>query len=81
MKQEMKTKFIVSTHDLIESCGIPYGVLNLPEGVSVDGDLIVFGEDELYLHCVISGSGGYYGVFKSNDDNHIYQQLLKLNTL
>jgi hypothetical protein len=65
----------------IAMSGLRSGPLILPEGVSVDGSLILFAEDETYLHCVLSVTGAYYGVFKSNDKNHMYQQLLKVNPL
>ena len=57
---------------------IPLGKLKLPEGAS--GELLYVGEDDLYLHCFVVNSGAYYGIFKSDDDNHIYQHILKLNT-
>ena len=63
----------------VNRSGIPSGKLVLPEGLTVDGDLIAFGECDMYLHCVISGSGEYYGIFKSEDKNHLYQHILNLN--
>lgn len=64
-----------------KSSGIKRGPLKLPEGVSVNGELIAFGEDEEYLHCVISGTGDIYSVYKkSGESNHIYYELLRLNT-
>lgn len=55
------------------------GPLKLPDGLTFAGQLIAIGEDDDYLHCIISESGGYYGVLKSADENHLYQHLLKLN--
>ena len=63
----------------LNTSGIRKGPLKLPDGVLVDRELIAFGEDENYLHCVISQSGTYYGVYKSSDKNHLYQHLLRLN--
>ena len=60
--------------------GIPKGPLKLPEGVTVDGELVAFGEDESYLHCVVSNTGEYLGVFKVLDDKHLYRRLRRLNT-
>ena len=57
---------------------IPLGKLNLPEGVS--GELLYVGEDDEYLHCFGMDSGAYYGIWKSDDENHLYQHVLKLNT-
>jgi len=64
----------------LSHCGVKRGILKLPEGASVDGDLIAVGENENYLHCFISGSGAYYGIYKSDDENHFYQHILRLNT-
>jgi hypothetical protein len=58
---------------------IPRGPLILPEGVTVAGSLIAFGEDDRYLHCIVSDTGAYYGVFKGDDSDHLYQRLLELN--
>jgi hypothetical protein len=58
---------------------IQRGPLKLPNGVTVDGSLVAFGEDDDYIHCIISGSGTYYGIFKSKDADHLYQRLLELN--
>jgi hypothetical protein len=63
-----------------EFSGLEMGPLELPEGMSFEGDLILFGENAKYLHCVISGSGAYYGVFKSEDEDHMYRHLLLINT-
>jgi len=69
-----------SVSDNINHSGIPCGILKLPKDVIIDGELLAVGENETYLHCFITGSGNYYGIFKSDDENHIYQNLLKLNT-
>ena len=61
-----------------EHSGIERGPLKMPEGSS--GVLIAFGEDELYLHTIIADTGDYYGVYKSDDENHIYNHLRNLNT-
>ena len=61
-------------------CGINRGPLKLPNGMSVEGDLIAFGENDLYLHCIIGNTGNYFGVFKSDDENHLYKRLIALNT-
>lgn len=58
---------------------IQRGPLTLPEGANIDGQLIAFGENDGYLHCIVSGNGNYYGVFKSEDQNHLYQRLVELN--
>lgn len=60
--------------------GINPGILKLPDGVEINGELLAVGENNEYLHCFITGTGSYYGVFKSDDKNHIYQHLLALNT-
>ena len=59
--------------------GLPRGPLKMPQGVSMDGELIAFGEDEEYIHCVISSTGQYYGVFRSPDYDHFYQALRRAN--
>ena len=58
---------------------IPRGPLALPEGMTVAGSLIAFGEDDNYLHCIISDTGNYYGIHKSDDPQHIYHRLIELN--
>ena len=60
-------------------CGIKKGVLKLPETWAVKGELVAVGENYGYLHC-FSGDGNYIGIYKSEDENHIYQKILKLNT-
>lgn len=70
----------VGEYEPFDESGIQRGPLKLPEGAVVKGELVAFGEDESFLHCVISGTGDYYGVFKSEDDNHLYQHLKALNT-
>ena len=57
--------------------GIKIGKLKLPSGAT--GHLVAVGENETYLHCFYS-SGVYLGVYKSDDENHLYQHILKLNT-
>ena len=59
---------------------IQCGPLKLPDGVTVCGELVAFGENDMFLHCICSGSGAYYGVFKSDDTEHLYQHLLRLNS-
>jgi hypothetical protein len=59
---------------------IESGPLKLPDEASVLGQLIAIGEDDRYLHCIVSVSGAYFGVFKSGDEKHLYQHLLRLNT-
>lgn len=60
--------------------GLPNGSLALPDGVTVDGGLTKFGENDLYVHCIIKGSGAYYGVYKDHDNpNHFYSHLRKIN--
>ena len=66
-------------HKSWNGCKIPAGPLKLPNDVSVDGDLILIGENDEYMHCIISGSGAYYGVFKSHEENHLYKQICELN--
>ena len=69
-------------HDFIENpnrTAIPQGPLKLPEGMNADGGLVFFGENDEYLHCIVAGTGQYLGVFKSEDPNHIFQYILKLN--
>lgn len=51
------------------------GYLKLPYGSSTT--LFAFGEDGTHVHC-ITGEGTYYGIFKSDDPDHIYQLILKL---
>ena len=73
---------VVITHENINASnpsGIKLGKLKLPEGVAVLGDLIAVGESDAYLHCFISDTGEYYGVFKSEDENHIYRLIKSLN--
>jgi len=67
------------SHDSSSKSNIPKGPLKLPKDMSVDGELIAVGENDMYLHCFISGGGQYLGVFKSDEENHLYQHLLKLN--
>jgi len=54
------------------------GKLKLPEGLS--GELLYVGENDTYLHCFEVNSGSYYGIFKSDDENHVYHHILNLNT-
>ena len=67
-------QFVEFTHS-----GLSKGKLALPPEAKVEGDLIAIGENESYVHCIISGTGDYYGIFKSDDPKHIYQLILKLN--
>jgi len=67
-------------HPSWNASNINLGPLKFPKGMSVDGDLIAIGENDKYLHCIISGTGMYYGVFKSDDPDHLYQHLKRLNT-
>ena len=67
--------------DIANKSNLMPGPLILPEGVSVEGELICIGEDDAYLHCIISGSGAYYGVFKSHEANHLYGRLIELNQI
>jgi len=83
MSEELKgtMKIELIGHDFKENpkrTKIPTGKLKLPEGYV--GELLYVGEDDLYLHCFLVDSGGYYGIFKSDDESHIYQHVLKLNT-
>ena len=81
MKGTMNIELIgESINAPVTHSGISAGVLKLPEGVEVDGELLAVGENDQYLHCFITGTGSYYGIFKSEDENHIYQHLLELNT-
>lgn len=80
MLGHMNIEFIGESMSGLSHCGVKSGILKLPEGVSVDGDLIAVGENETYLHCFISGRWSYYGIFKSDDENHLYQHILRLNT-
>ena len=59
--------------------GLKTGPLKLPDDVAVNGQLILVGEIDQYLQCFISGSGTYYAVLKSEDENHLYQHILRLN--
>jgi hypothetical protein len=60
--------------------GIRPGKLVTP--ARFDGDLIAFGEDDEYLHCVLQGSGALYQVYKlSGEEDHLYQHLLELNSM
>jgi hypothetical protein len=60
---------------------IERGPLVSPEGVNkTGGTLIAIGENDDYLHCILSDTGEYYGVLKSDDPNHLYQHILSLNT-
>lgn len=79
MKGTMNIEMIgENADDDIKHSGIERGLLNT--GEYIDNELIVVGENEEYLHCFDIKTGSYFGVFKSNDKNHIYQHLLKLNT-
>lgn len=80
MLGHMNIEFTGESMSGLSHCGVKRGILKLPEGVSVNGDLIAVGENESYLHCFISGSGAYYGIYKSDDENHLYQHILGLNT-
>lgn len=65
--------------DCWNKSNIPLGVVKLPDEISVDGEVIVVGENDTYLHCFISNTGAYFGIYKSDDPKHIYQLILKLN--
>jgi len=65
------------TADAIKYSGIERGILKMPD--SSMPPLIAVGENEIYLHC-FTQTGDYWGVFKSDDENHLYQHLLRLNT-
>ena len=60
---------------------IQTGPLKLPEGTSIGdgGELIFVGENDEFLHCFTT-TGTYIGIIKSEEENHIYQHVLKLNT-
>ena len=58
---------------------IQRGPLILPDGATVEGQLVAIGENDDFLHCIVSGSGVFIGVAKSPDENHFYQHLLRLN--
>ena len=76
-----KVKIGMDINAIKTTSGIKIGPLKLPEGMSTNtiGGLVAFGEDKKYLHCILSATGSYYGVFKSPDENHMYQRLLELN--
>jgi hypothetical protein len=76
----MNIEFTGESMSVFSHCGVKRGILKLPEGANVNGDLIAVGENETYLHCFISGCGAYYGIYKSDDENHLYQHILRLNT-
>ena len=61
--------------------GLENGLLTLPDEIGLDENiqLILFGENEIYLHCVIVPHGTYLGVFKSSDPDHMYQHILNSN--
>lgn len=80
IKGFMNLEFIGEPIEGAIHSGIKKGILKLPEGVSVNGDLIAVGENDAYLHCFISGTWDYYGIWKSDDENHLYQHILRLNT-
>ena len=84
LKGTMNIEFISHSFKKIPNrTNLKLGPINLPDGVSVGfegkGRLIYVGEDDAYLHCFIDDTGCYYGIFKSDDDNHIYQRILDLN--
>ena len=68
--------------------GLENGLLTLPDEIGLVGaqgandeniQLILFGENETYLHCVVVPHGTYLGVFKSSDPDHMYQHILNSN--
>lgn len=80
IKYFMNIGFIYDQLDRKLHSGLKKGAIKLPEGIIANGDLILVGENEAYLHCFISGSWDYYGIWKSDDENHLYQHILRLNT-
>jgi hypothetical protein len=60
--------------------GLANGSLIMPEGCMInDGELVKFGENDIYVHCIMTGTSAYYGIYKSDDPNHIYTHLRKAN--
>lgn len=71
---------VTPENNKMNHCGIKCGPIKLPEGCYTEcGELIVFGENEDYLHCIFSKTGSYYGIYKSPDTNHIYHEILRIN--
>jgi hypothetical protein len=60
--------------------GIKKGILKIPDDWIVNGELVAVGENYTHLHCFITGDWNYIGICKSNDENHMYQQIIELNT-
>ena len=82
MSSEIKGMIDINfiSSDSWNKSNISYGPLKLPKGMTIDdgSELIVVGENDKYLHCFFT-NGTYYGIFKSNDKNHMYQCILNLN--
>jgi len=79
MKGTMNIDLIGETIENENRSEIKLGPLVLPKGATINGELIAVGENDAYLHCFASGSGSYLGIFKSEDENHIYARILELN--
>ena len=74
----------ITGHDFKENPNrttLKLGPIKLPEGVEAKGDLIYVGEDDTHLHCFVSTTGAYVGLIKTVEENHLYQRLLRLNTI
>jgi hypothetical protein len=82
MKGKMKLELLgIGQFKEFKYSGVQRGKLKLPEQIKIEsgGDLIAVGEDEDYLHCFFT-TGDYFGFYKSDDEDHIYQHILRLNT-
>jgi hypothetical protein len=82
MKGKMKLELLgAGQFKEFKDSGVKRGKLKLPDQIKIEdgGDLIAVGEDEIYLHCFFT-SGDYLGVYKSDDKDHMYQHILRLNT-
>lgn len=84
MSNENKTIYTRAAHmnidilegEIINPSGLLPGLLNTPK--EFDANLVLFGENDIYLHC-ITPKGGLLSVHKSEDSNHVYQHILKAN--
>jgi len=67
--------------NLKNKSGLCNGVLKMPEGINLmnNEELVLFSECDIYLNCVFYPSGNLYRIFKSDDENHLYNHLLKIN--